>query len=392
MLATLAAGSVLSVRTPLALSVVARAPLLRCTVRCCASESELSALTVVKLKEKLRAAGLPVTGTKAVLVARLLKPPPPKPPKPPPKPRAAPRAPAAPRVVIPRDPTPAAAASSSSSLLRVGTWNVAGLRGALGREAARASLLELGRMCDVLLLQETKLQTIHVADAEPALLEALGADAGAWRAAWACSTARKGYSGVCTLWRGAADASCAPLAVHPGHEADDEGRTLLLDLPLAGRAPLRIVNVYTPNSGERLQRLDFRAGADGWDARFRAAVALEGVVVGGDLNVAVGDLDFFNPDEARMEKQAGTTPEERASMRTTLGGLRDAFRLRHPAARGAFSYWSQRARNRPFNRGLRLDYFLVEPALEPAVADVQIRDDLEGSDHCPVVLTLDTAA
>ena len=28
---------------------------------------------------------------------------------------------------------------------------------------------------------------------------------------------------------------------------------LLLDLPLAGRAPLRIVNVYTPNSGERLQ-------------------------------------------------------------------------------------------------------------------------------------------
>ena len=62
-------------------------------------------------------------------------------------------------------------------------------------------------------------------------------------------------------------------------------------------------------------------------------MALEGVVVGGDLNVAVGDLDFFNPDEARMEKQAGTTPEERASMRTTLGGLRDAFRLRHPAAR-----------------------------------------------------------
>ena len=76
----------------------------------------------------------------------------------------------------------------------------------------------------------------------------------------------------------------------------------------------------------------------------------------------------------------------------SVSAVRDAFRLRHPAARGAFSYWSQRARNRPFNRGLRLDYFLVEPALEPAVADVQIRDDLEGSDHCPVVLTLDTDA
>ena len=72
--------------------------------------------------------------------------------------------------------------------------------------------------------------------------------------------------------------------------------------------------------------------------------------------------------------------------------MADAFRIKHPDAKGQYSYWSQRARNRPFNRGLRLDYFLVEPALEPAVADVQIRDDLEGSDHCPVVLTLDTAA
>ena len=74
MLVTLAAGSVLSVRAPLALSVAARAPLLRCAVRCCASESELSALTVVKLKEKLRAA-LPygLTGAQERAIAALLQ-------------------------------------------------------------------------------------------------------------------------------------------------------------------------------------------------------------------------------------------------------------------------------------------------------------------------------
>ena len=46
------------------------------------SPDELSALTVKQLKEKLREAGLPVSGVKAVLIDRLLCGPPPTPPTP----------------------------------------------------------------------------------------------------------------------------------------------------------------------------------------------------------------------------------------------------------------------------------------------------------------------
>ena len=40
-------------------------------------------------------------------------------------------------------------------------------------------------------------------------------------------------------------------------------------------------------------------------------------------------------------------------------GFSDAFRFLYPQARGSFTYWSQRAGNRPFNKGIRLDYFIV---------------------------------
>ena len=47
-----------------------------------------------------------------------------------------------------------------------------------------------------------------------------------------------------------------------------------------------------------------------------------------------------------------------------------------PYPRGVFSYWSQRARNRNVNRGLRLDYFLASPAAMPLVSDAFVRDDI----------------
>ena len=161
---------------------------------------------------------------------------------------------------------------------------------------------------------------------------------------------------------------------------------------------MRLAHVYTPNSGAALARLGYRTGAAGWDARFFGALASRGVhVAGGDYNVAVEDADFYNPEAKHMATQAGTTPEERASMRARLAnsGYVDAFRARHPEASGQYTYWSQRARNRPRNRGLRLDYWLVAEAVaggSGALADAQHLQRLGGSDHCPILLTLDAEA
>lgn len=77
--------------------------------------------------------------------------------------------------------------------------------------------------------------------------------------------------------------------------------------------------------------------------------------------------------------------------------MADTFRHFHNpnTVTGVYSYWSQRAGNRPYNRGMRLDYFLAsrrmvtdDPTVFPRVVDAFILDEeqeLVGlSDHAPV--------
>ncbi len=72
-----------------------------------------------------------------------------------------------------------------------------------------------------------------------------------------------------------------------------------------------VVNIYTPNSGEGLRRLDYRVGPNGWDACFAKHVTSlvakgKPVVVAGDLNCAHKDIDIHEPK--RNLKSAGFTP------------------------------------------------------------------------------------
>ena len=206
-------------------------------------------VTVKELQALLRTRSLPVSGKKAVLIQRLADAGVPLPTEPsatasPPAHIRSAVTPSATSVHVPRDHTPRTVAHSADRL-RIASWNVAGLRGLLTREEGRLTLKHLTEEegVDVLMLQETKLQEKHVAEVEPLLQQALHQplDGSEWHAAWSCSTARLGYSGVCTLWRSgqaltpllASEVSCEPLAVDPEHEADREGRTLLLQLPLS---------------------------------------------------------------------------------------------------------------------------------------------------------------
>ena len=130
---------------------------------------DLSTLTVVTLKSMLRARGLPVSGKKAVLIERLLS----APNNPLRTPAATGPAAAATRATpaavampastemsaFPREGTPRVQVGEDVPLLRVASWNVAGLRGLLKREAGLSSLRQLVdvEQVDVLMLQETKL-------------------------------------------------------------------------------------------------------------------------------------------------------------------------------------------------------------------------------------------
>jgi exodeoxyribonuclease-3/AP endonuclease-1 len=309
--------------------------------------------------------------------------------------------------------TPRAAKPHGSSFTAL-SWNVAGLRAVFnnGNASVLATLVE-SEQPDALVLLEHKLQAQHVAAEEAKLRTALGPAYGAFY--WTVSVAKKGYSGVVVILRGphhsevdgvsaggaggggAADwgGAGAPLAVHYGLGAAGdlhvgEGRVVTLDFHA-----FTLLAAYVPNSGEGLKRLEYRLGEWERDLRATAAAAARPLLLGGDLNVAHGDADIWNPTAAHIKKQAGLTPQERAAfgLLLTEGRLADTFRAIHPAAQHCYSYWSQRAGNRPFNRGLRLDYWLypLEPASgQPTLVDAFICNAATAavSDHAPVGVVL----
>ena len=84
------------------------------------------------------------------------------------------------------------------------------------------------------------------------------------------------------------------------------------------------------------------------------------------------------------------TDEERAQFTALLdAGFTDTFRHFHPDATDRYSWWSYRFKARERNAGWRIDYFVASNRLVPQLTGADIHDQVMGSDHCPVELTLD---
>ena len=245
-------------------------------------------------------------------------------------------------------------------------WNVNGLRACMGKGFPE---FVTEAEPDLLCLQETKLQAGQLE------LELSG-----YRQYWNYAE-KKGYSGTAVFSRR------EPLAVTYGlgqEEHDREGRLITLEFE-----DFFLVTVYTPNAQEKLARIDYRLR---WEEAFREQlVRLDGrkpVVICGDMNVAHQEIDLKNPGPNRGN--AGFSDEERGAFGRLLeAGFTDTFRLLHPDATGAYSWWSYRFHAREKNAGWRIDYFLVSDRLAPRVRRADILAQVQGSDHCPVLLELD---
>ena len=249
--------------------------------------------------------------------------------------------------------------------MRMISWNVNGLRAALGKGFMDAfAALD----ADIFCLQETKLQPGQLEMALPGYHQY-------WNYA-----ERKGYSGTAVFTRR------EPLSVRYGigvEEHDHEGRVITLDL-----GDFYLVTVYTPNAQRELTRLDYRMAWE--DAFLHYLKELERdkpVVFCGDLNVAHREIDLKNP--ASNVNNAGFTPQERGKLTTLLSsGFVDTFRYFHPEETGAYTWWSYMFQARERNTGWRIDYFIVSEALTQRLEGACIHPEIFGSDHCPVELTL----
>lgn len=111
------------------------------------------------------------------------------------------------------------------------------------------------------------------------------------------------------------------------------------------------------------------------------------VVVTGDFNTAYAEIDLTLPRE--NVKHSGFMPEERVELSKLFeAGLVDTFRHLHPTT-VKYTWWDMVTRARERNVGWRLDYFMVSANLKDRIVEVDIHDDVPGSDHCPVSLVLD---
>lgn len=167
-------------------------------------------------------------------------------------------------------------------------------------------------------------------------------------------------------------------------EYDDEGRVITCEF-----SKFYLIHVYTPNSGQVLARLDYRTNT--WDIMFRKYINLlqknKKVIVCGDLNVAHKDIDLKNPKNNL--RTAGFTIEERTSFDNLLlkTDLIDTFRYLNKDTI-KYSYWSYKYHAREKNAGWRIDYFLVDKKLIKKVINSDILNDIMGSDHAPIIMTL----
>lgn len=245
------------------------------------------------------------------------------------------------------------------------TWNVNGLRACLGKGFLDFVAAEDP---DVICVQETKMQEGQAEIDLPDYYQY-------WN-----SAEKKGYSGTVVFTK------YEPISVRRDIDAcghDREGRSITLEYE-----DFYLVTEYTPNAQDKLARIDYRME---WEDARRAYLlgltAKKPVILCGDLNVAHQEIDLKNPKTNRGN--AGFSDQERAKFGELLdAGFVDAYRYLYPEKTGAYTWWSYRFNARANNAGWRIDYFLVSESIKDRIGEVTLRNDVQGSDHCPVVLEL----
>ena len=244
------------------------------------------------------------------------------------------------------------------------SWNVNGIRAAI-KKGFIEKIEELN--ADILCIQETKAQD----DVVTKIAEEING-----YTLFVNSAEKKGYSGTAIFTKEKPVDHTYDIGIE---EHDNEGRVISVEYN-----SFYLINVYVPNSGQELKRLDYRKT---WDTallnHLQSLDAKKPIIFTGDLNVAHEPIDLARPD-SNYNKTAGYTQVEIDGFKSLLSaGLIDSFRHFYPD-KVQYTFWNQRFKARERNVGWRIDYFLVDPASRDRIHSAAIHEDILGSDHCPI--------
>ena len=270
------------------------------------------------------------------------------------------------------------------------SWNIDSLNAALTSDSSRAIMTRdviktiIDEDPDIIAIQETKIPQTGLSKKHKAKLEEFF-PVYDYVHVTSREGARKSYAGCMTIYK--KDLKCKES--FPEIDAPDtmdlEGRIVTLEFE-----DFYFNQVYTPNAGNELKRLDLRQI---WDEKFAQYLStldkVKPVISAGDFNVAHREIDLAHPDNNHFS--AGFTDEERQGFTNLLAkGFIDTFRYVNGDVKDKYTWWAQRIKTSKINNsGWRIDYYLVSERIKDKIKRSDMIDSGDRQDHTPIVLEIE---
>ena len=261
----------------------------------------------------------------------------------------------------------------------IATWNVNSVRTRLSQIINWINRVNP----DILCLQETK---VIDNDFPIKPFEELGYEV--------IASGQKSYNGVAIITKIAPENVNKGFSGYLGNQNDSnkfEDQKRLITADING---VKIINVYVPNgSALNSEKFDYKINWLNCLSSFLDKQEKKGELVCllGDFNIAPSNKDIHAPQ--RYEGGIMASEIERNALKNVLKErLIDSFRV-YEKNTGHWSWWDYRNNGYELNKGWRIDHIYISKTLtsklKSCVIDSNPRENVQPSDHAPVMINLD---
>lgn len=230
---------------------------------------------------------------------------------------------------------------------------------------------------DIFCFQETKISDCKLKDIKIKLQN--------YKFIYNCSV-RKGYAGTMIGIKKQFENDIISIKYNIDNNELNEGRCIILQMKWG-----YLINVYTPNSGDKLK---FKNRRLKWDSLFKDYIKKlqkksKNIIIVGDMNVARFDTDVYDGKTNKKRKlTAGFTDYERLNNTQLLNDLK-LVDIGKKLNKMDFTYYSYRIKTaKKNNLGWRIDYILVSENIQNNISNFKVIKDLTYSDHVPIIFNI----
>ena len=260
--------------------------------------------------------------------------------------------------------------------MKIISWNVNGLR-AIEKKGEIDNLIK-NISPDILCLQETKSEESQLDENIKNKIDTK--DNKKYESFFESATNKKGYSGVGIYTKIKPENISKTLG--DKKFLDNEGRTIIAEYK-----NFYLINIYFPNGGKSEEHFTYKL--EYYKKVFKLMKKLEekkSVILCGDVNATASEIDLARPKE--NAGKVGCTKVERDFLKSLGENFIDIWRKKNPEEK-KYTWWDVITKSRERNVGWRIDYFYISKNLEKKVKQIEILNDVFGSDHCPILLEME---